>query len=87
METELGVLVDRLVEVVGGLARVFQLEIEITDAVVDAEVRIGVAFFFLGFQYLQPGLNRAFRVLPLEGLGAVLELLEFRHGPVKIRSQ
>src|SRR5437016_3815395 len=84
MKTKLGVLVDRLVVIISRLARVFQLEVEIADAVVDPEVRIIVALLLLSLEDLQPRLNRPLRVLGLEGLGAILELLEFRHGLVKI---
>src|SRR5947208_7437588 len=84
MKTKLGVLVDRLVVIISRLGRVVQLEVEITDAVVDPEIRIIVALLLLGLEDLQPGLNRPFRVSGLEGRGAILELLEFRHGLVKI---
>ncbi len=76
METELGVLIDGLVVVVGRLGRLPQLEIEVADAIEDRQVVVRVGIFFLSLEDFHPRLDGPFGVLPLEASRLLLLFLK-----------
>ena len=83
VKTQLGVFVDRLVVIIGGLAGILELDEQVANAVVNREVGVRLPFGLL-VKRLEPDLDRLLRILSLETLGFFFELLEFRHGSTKI---